>query len=173
MRLRRWALALAGALLLVQTPADAGVVAFDRFAALAGDWVAAESGEMVKKGDLVARYRLTGAGTAVVEELFPGTPHEMLTVYHRDGEDLVLTHYCMTGNQPRMRARPTDAARIAFAFDGGTNLDPARDQHMHSASFEFVSADEIRSQWVEHEGGAPKLTVTMHLVRRTSRGDAR
>jgi len=75
----------------------------DRFKALAGDWVAAEDGEMFHKGDLVARYGVTAAGSAVVETVFPGSPHEMVTVYHADGTDLVLTHYCMEGNAPRMR----------------------------------------------------------------------
>src|SRR5262245_10275721 len=111
--------------------------ALAKFQALAGDWVAAEDGDMVNKGDLVATYHLTGSGSAVVEELFPGTPHAMTTVYHADGGDLVLTHYCMAGNQPRMRAKPGAGPRVDFAFDGGTNIDPARDEHMHQASFEF------------------------------------
>jgi hypothetical protein len=142
--------------------------AFERFKGLAGDWVAAEDGEMMKKGDLVARYRLTGAESAVVEDIFPGTPHAMTTVFHMDGPDLVLTHYCMTGNQPRMRAKATSAPRIAFAFDGGTNVDAKHDRHMHQATFEFVGKDEIRSTWDEYADGKPAMTVTMHLVRKAS-----
>ena len=141
--------------------------AFDRFKALVGDWVSAEDGPMVKKGDLVARYHLTGGGSAVVEDLFPGTDHQMTTVYHRDGSDVVLTHYCM-GNQPRMRAKPTTGSTVAFAFDGGTNLDPAKDRHMHEATFEFVSADEIRSSWVQHADGKPGTVVKIRLVRKAS-----
>jgi hypothetical protein len=52
-----------------------GPAAFERVKALAGDWVAAEDGEMFKKGDLVARYAVTAAGSAVVETVFPGSPH--------------------------------------------------------------------------------------------------
>ena len=88
---------------------------------------------MAKKGDLVARYAVTAAGSAVVETVFPGSAHEMVTVYHADGPDLVLTHYCMEGNQPRMRAKDARGPRFEFAFDGGTNIDPKRDRHMHSA----------------------------------------
>lgn len=141
---------------------------FERFKALAGEWVSAEDGEMVKKGDLVARYHVTGGGTAVVEDLFPGTPHEMTTVYHLDGEDLVLTHYCMGGNQPRMRAKAPKDATVAFAYDGGTNIDPKKTRHMHEASFDFVSADEIRTAWVQHAEGKPGMTVKIHLLRKTS-----
>jgi hypothetical protein len=176
MKTRQWlapgALVLATATAVLAQPvggSDVKVPAgFERFKALAGEWVAAEDSEMVKKGDLVARYAVTAAGSAVVETIFPGTPHEMVTVYHPDGKDLVLTHYCMAGNQPHMRARATAGSRVEFAFDGGTNMDPRHDTHMHSASLEFVGADEIRSEWNELEGGKPKMTVRLHLARRRS-----
>ena len=94
----------------------------DRFKSLAGEWVAAEDGPMSKKGDLVARYVVTAGGSAVVETILPGQEHEMVTVYTADGSDVVLTHYCMEGNQPRMRAKSPSAARVAFTFDGGANI---------------------------------------------------
>ena len=141
---------------------------FDRFKGLAGDWVAAEDSEYAKKGDLIARYHLTGGGSAVVEDLFPGTPHEMTTVYHMDGNDLVLTHYCMTGNQPHMRAKATEGDTVAFKFDGGTNIDPKKTRHMHDASFQFVSENEIRTEWSGLADGKPGMNVKIHLVRKTS-----
>ena len=147
--------------------AKASPAALERFKSLAGEWVAAEDGEMFKKGDLVARYAVTASGSAVVETVFPGSPHEMVTVYHADGSDLVLTHYCMEGNQPRMRARNPRGSRIDFAFDSGTNIDPKKDRHMNSASLELVGADEIKSVWTEIEGGKPVFVAKSHLVRRT------
>jgi hypothetical protein len=155
--------ALAAATSPAAPPASA---ALERFKALSGDWVAAEDGAMSRKGDLVARYAVTAGGTAVVETVFPGSAHEMVTVYHADGADLVLTHYCMEGNQPRMRARGTKGPRFDFAFDGGTNIDPQRDRHMHSAWLEFVGADEIRNEWTELAEGKPVLVVKSHLVRK-------
>jgi hypothetical protein len=140
--------------------------ALESFKALAGEWVAAEDSELSKKGELVARYAVTAAGSAVVETVFPGSPHEMVTVYHADGSDLVLTHYCMEGNQPRMRARNAKGPRIDFAFDGGTNIDPKKDRHMNSASLELVGADEIRSVWTEIEAGKPVFVAKSHLVRK-------
>jgi hypothetical protein len=137
----------------------------ERLKALAGDWVAAEDGEMFKKGDLVSRYAVTGAGSAVVETVFPGSEHEMVTVYHADGPDVVLTHYCM-GNQPRMRARDAAGPRFDFTFDGGTNIDPARDRHMHSARVEILGADEIRSEWTETAAGQTVFVARTHLVRK-------
>ena len=139
--------------------------ALERFKALAGDWVAADDGEMVKKGDLVARYAVTAGGSAVVETVFPGQGHEMVTAYHAEGPDLVLTHYCTEGNQPRMRARNVQGSRFDFTFDGGANIDPKRDRHMHSASVELLGSDELRSVWTELAEGKPALVVNSHLVR--------
>ncbi len=126
----------------------------DRFKALAGDWVDAD-GALGMKGKVAATYRVTGAGSAVVERLFVDQAHEMTTVYHLDGADLVLTHYCAAGNQPRMRTRKTDTAVLFFEFDGGTNFDPARDMHMHEAKIEFVGPDEIRHSWQSWKDGKP------------------
>jgi hypothetical protein len=148
-------------------PARPALASLERFKALAGEWVAAEDGDMVKKGDLVARYAVTASGSAVVETVFPGSEHEMVTVYHADGPDLVLTHYCMEGNQPRMRARAPQGSRFDFAFDGGTNIDPAKDRHMHSATLELLGADEIRSEWTETALGAPVFVARTHLARQT------
>lgn len=141
--------------------------AFERIKSLAGEWVAAEDGEMTKKGDLVARYAVTAGGSALVETVFPGSPHEMVTVYHADGPDVVLTHYCVEGNQPRMRARAVAGPRFDFEFEGGANIDPARDRHMHSASLEIVGADEIRTVWTELADSKPVLVVKSRLVRKT------
>jgi hypothetical protein len=87
-------------------------------------------------------------------------------VYHADGSDLVLTHYCMEGNQPRMRAKAPKGARFDFAYDGGTNIDPKRDRHMHSAWVSLLGADEIQSEWTELAEGKPVLVAKMHLLRK-------
>ena len=43
---------------------------------------------------------------------------------------------------------------------------------MHEARVTFLSADEIRSEWIEHADGKPRNTVTMHLARQ-GRGEQR
>ena len=69
---------------------------------------------------------------------------EMVSIYHLDGADLVMTHYCVLGNQPRMKADPKSPAnQIRFEFAGGTNLDPAKDMHMHEGTLTFVDDDHI------------------------------
>jgi hypothetical protein len=149
-----------------QAAPAAGAPALDSFKALAGEWVAAEDNQLAKKGQLVARYEVTAGGSAVVETIFPGHPHEMRTVYTAEGKDLVLTHYCVNGNQPRMRARAAKAPRVDFAFDGGGTIDPTKDRHMNSASFDFVGPDELRTEWREIKDGKPVFTAGMHIVRK-------
>ena len=70
------------------------------------------------------------------ETLFPGTPNEMISMYHLADGQLVMTHYCAMGNQPRMKldAQASTPDKLVFAFDGGTNFDPAKDGHVHSGS---------------------------------------
>jgi hypothetical protein len=72
----------------------------------------------------------------------------------------------MEGNQPRMRAKGAQGSRFDFAYDGGTNIDPKRDRHMHSATFDLVGANEIRSEWSELAAGKPVFVARMHLVRK-------
>lgn len=144
--------------------ADAGLA---RLVALQGDWVDA-TGQMAPPDVVLVTYRVTGGGSAVVETLFPGAPEEMVTVYHRDGHDLVLTHYCAAGNQPRMRCRRPGPAELVFEFDGGANIDPARDMHMHSARMAFTGPDEITGEWQGWEGGRadPEHLVRFHMKRK-------
>ena len=93
----------------------------------------------------------------------------MVSIYHRDGADLVMTHYCALGNQPRMKADPKSPAnQIRFQFAGGTNLDPAKDMHMHEGTLTFVDDDHIEFSGVAWVGGKPAEDHcgTMKLVRK-------
>jgi hypothetical protein len=140
----------------------------ERLKKLAGTWVAAdESGKPTDQ--VVSIIKVTAAGSAVQETLFPGQPQEMVSIYHRDGADLLMTHYCALGNQPRMKADPTSPPnQIRFKFAGGTNLDPAKDMHMHEGTLTFVDGDHIEFSGVAWVGGKPAEDhcTTMKLVRK-------
>jgi len=148
-----------------QGPAPAAS-AFERLKAMEGEWIDM-TGAFGAKGAVVATYKVTGAGNTVIESLPVGTPHEMTTVYHREGPGLVLTHYCAGGNQPRMRATEVNGNVIEFAFDGGFNIDVAKTSHMHNMRWEFISKDEIKSEWHNWSNGKPDGDVgRMHLTRK-------
>jgi hypothetical protein len=140
----------------------------ERLKKLAGTWVEADKdGKPTDK--VVSVWKVTAGGSAVHETTFPGGPMEMVSVYHADGADLVMTHYCMLGNQPRMKADPKSASnQIKWLFAGGTNLDPAKDTHMHEATLTFVDDDHIEMAGVAWANGkpAPDHCGTMKLVRK-------
>src|SRR5262245_4633797 len=86
-------------------PAATKNAGLEKMKTLVGTWVEADKDG--KPTDLVVSViKLTAGGTAVHETLFPGQDHEMVSLYTVDGADLVMTHYCMLGNQPRMKANP-------------------------------------------------------------------
>jgi hypothetical protein len=162
------------ALLATSTAAEPGTAgnagtnaAFERLKTLVGDWEAASPKIQGLEGKVAVRYRLSAQGSAVVETLFPHTPHEMITIYHRDGDQLVLTHYCCCGNQPHMRARlGGNKDELIFDFAGGSNLDPAKDKHMHNHRLRFMDADHLHADWELYENGKSVATHSVDLVRK-------
>lgn len=127
----------------------------ERLKAMAGTWV--EAGKDGKPTDkVVSVIKVTAGGSAVYETSFPGSPMEMISVYHLDGADLVMTHYCALGNQPRLKADPkAPANQLKFVFAGGTNFDPARDTHMHAATLTFADDDHVTVSGEAWSGGKP------------------
>jgi len=139
---------------------------FDMLKGLAGEWTGKGThGEASL--DAKVTYKVTSAGSAVVETLDPGGDHEMITVFHQDGDDIVLTHYCMIGNQPRMKAEKGDSTKkLAFKFTGAGNLKSEKDPHMHDLTIEFIDADHIKTVWTFYEDGKAGHTATFDLKRK-------
>ena len=142
---------LAATTLSAQAPSPAKQ-GLEKLKALEGEWIDVD-GVFGAKGAVAVTYKVTGGGTTVLEAFPVKTPAEMVTVYHLDGNDLVLTHYCSDGTQPRMRSKGLVGNTVAFDFAGGSNIEPAKTSHMHSAKIEFLSADEIRGTWVNWSNG--------------------
>jgi hypothetical protein len=126
--------------------APATPAAFDHLRALAGNW----QGKTSEGKALRVSYEVDAAGTAVVEKLQNESEPPMITVYYPDGQQVMLTHYCLMGNQPRMRttAPPSGASgnQMSFAFVDATNLKPGGD-HMDSVKFTFADADHFSQVW--------------------------
>lgn len=159
------AVCLSAALTAMGQAQSTAAEAFARLKTLHGDWIDVD-GVFGEKGKVAVTYRVTGAGNAVVETFPAGTPHEMVTVYHLDDGQLVLTHYCTSNTQPRMTSTGLEGNTLAFAFAGGDNIDPAKTNHMHSAKIEFISADEIKGTWVNWNNGKADHSATFRVVRK-------
>jgi hypothetical protein len=142
--------------------------AFETMKTLAGTWLMTDADG--KATDQVQSIiKVTAGGSAVHETLFPGQPQEMISVYTVDGPDLVMTHYCVLGNQPRLKADPASSSnQIRFEFAGGTNLDPTKDKHMHSATLTIIDGSHIEVAGTGWQGGAPakEMCCGLKLVRK-------
>jgi hypothetical protein len=133
---------------------------------LVGTWVAVDK-DGKPTDQVVSVIKITAGGSAVHETLFPNSPTEMVSVYYQDGADLMMTHYCVLGNQPRMKADPKSPAnQIHFLFVGG--LDPAKEKHMHKGTLSFQDNDHFEFSGVCWEDGkaAPGHDCGMKLVRK-------
>jgi hypothetical protein len=165
------------------TPAKDGIeakAAFTKLKTLAGSWISKTSHEDKEKAkkehgeempdEVAVNFKLTGAKTALVETQFPGMPHEMVSVYHLDGKDLRMTHYCAAGNQPRLKLDLTKSTpdEFIFVFDGGSNLDPEKDKHIHGVRIKFEKDGKVKSEWEGYSDGKKDDSITFNLTRKDS-----
>ena len=96
---------------------------WEKMKTLDGQWEGTVAEDKEKK-PVTENIRMTGDGSAIMHVMGKDTPHEMVTMFHRDDGALVATHYCAAMNQPRMRfVGPAKAPdRLDFTFVDGTNL---------------------------------------------------
>jgi len=140
--------------------------AFERFKDLAGDW----EGTNQKGQRVTVSYEVVASGSTVLErfvEPSDKTRSAMITMYHLDGGRLLLTHYCMVGNQPRMRAESVSPSgdEVRFELVDATNLTSPDAGHMHRAVFEFRGKDRLVSRWTWNDKGKDVFVDTQELSR--------
>jgi hypothetical protein len=128
-----------------------------RFRGLAGVW----RGHSSKGWDETESYTLAGKGSTVMAvSHFIDTPEDsMVTMFHVDGDRMLLTHYCEEGNQPRLVASEIGpgGSTATFTFLDGTGL-KEHPGHMHTVKFEFQDADHFTSQWSYFANGHESWT---------------
>jgi len=109
--------------------------------------------------------RTKAAGSAVVHTYGAGTPNEMETIFHMDGDQLLLTHYCALQNAPVLRFVKSDKpGELKFVFQGGTNFDPKVDAHLHESTFQVIDKDTIEQRSTVYANGKanPELKAVLH-----------
>lgn len=120
---------------------DSAAAAFDRMKALVGTWRVADK----PQSPLRIRFSLTAGGTVLVEEWLRGDKPHSLTIYHRDGSNLMAVHYCPQGNQPRLLAKPTNGSKtIEWRFLDAADLDPASESYLVALGFDFGQPGQLR-----------------------------
>jgi len=115
---------------------------FQRLAGLEGNWTGKGS-----QGQTVdVSFRMTAGGSALMSEIHGHGPENMITMFHMDGDRLLMTHYCGAGNQPRMKVVSADAKSVSFEFVDGTNIKPG-DGHMQRVTFTQPDATHHTEEW--------------------------
>ena len=125
---------------------------FERLKSLSGVW----RGRSTKGWEDRVTIDVIAGGSVVRSTSFDAHPGEtMLTLYHMDGDRLMLTHYCVALNQPRMVATRFEEGgnRIAFDFLDATNLPTPGAGHMHSSILRLVDGDRFTSRWTWFQDG--------------------
>jgi hypothetical protein len=144
-------LILAAAAVAAETDAQKS---FDKVKQLAGTWEGKGSnGQPVR-----VSYRVISGGSAVLSEI---GEQDMITMFHMDGNRLLMTHYCGSGNQPRMQATASpDGKTIAFEFVDATNLASPQGGHMHRMVLTIADVDHHSEEWDWFQDGK----IAEHMV---------
>ena len=136
---------------------------FNRLKSLVGEW----HSKTADGQEASISYQLISGGTALMESITYTNEPGMVTVYHLNGDKLMMTHYCSINNQPRMLAAAAmgDVKKLNFTFVDGTNMAKPTDAHMHSLAFTFQDNDHITQDWSMHHEGK-EMPVTFNLERK-------
>ncbi|SDK58202.1 hypothetical protein [Microbulbifer yueqingensis] len=145
-------------------PTTPSLHSFEKLEALLGDW----KKEGADGDKFYISFQSTANGSVITENwIYKGASHS-LTVYHRDGKNLLATHYCPQGNQPRLRLQNSDKDKgsdLSFVFQDATNPASQEASHQHSLAFEFVDEDTvIRSE--SYSKGGVITPSSLKLIRK-------
>lgn len=163
-------------------PPEAGAQ-FVWLQSLEGDWVLAaeQQGEasrhpviapLVGSGKVALSYRLVGSKTTLQENIFPGTPREMATMYHcadKRCSEVVADHYCSLKNQPVLRAEAApEAGMLRFRCDPSVAVCASADAHLHALTIERIDGqpDRLKTTFALQKNGQPGETLVFQFERR-------
>jgi hypothetical protein len=134
---------------------------FDLLKNMEGKW----SGKNQQGQVVEVTFRSTAGGSAIMSEIHGHGPENMITMFHMDGDRLLMTHYCGAGNQPRMKVISSDAKSVSFEFFDGTNIGPGAG-HMQHATFSQPDSDHHTEEWtfLDH-GKEMKELFTLERVK--------
>lgn len=132
-------------------PPYKGSAAFERMKSLAGKWSATSP----MMGKMNTEFRVIAGGSVIEERFAEGTPMEMLSTYHDVNGKLMMTHYCMLRNQPRMQLTKSTANSLTFDLVPTPGLNTAKEKHMHGATYTLVDSNHFKMEGVSWDNGKP------------------
>lgn len=133
--------------------------AFEKMKTLAGNWEVTWEGKAQTMS-----MQVISAGSAVMQS---DNTENMVTMFHLDGDRLMLTHYCAAKNQPRMVAEVTpDGKTMSFNFLDVTNLASPDAGHMRRMVLTFEDANHFTEQWTFRKDGKDGASETFRYTRK-------
>jgi len=131
------------------------LAAYQRLKAYTGDW----EGHSTK--GWTGRERISdiaGGSTLMMQSTFSAHPADnegMATMIHMDRDRLLLTHYCVAKNQPRLAltAASSDLNLLEFTFLDGGNIADRNAGHMDRVVITLQGADKFTSRWTWYAKG--------------------
>lgn len=144
---------------------------FERLKALEGRW----HGASTKGWEDRVELRTIAGGSVVMSLSLDAHPGEtMVTMYHLDGERLLLTHYCVARNQPRLVATEfaEDGLGATFTFLDATGI-PSRDSgHMDQLVVRIEDDRRFTSRWTWYAKGEERWLEEIRHTRLDGPGSA-
>ncbi len=130
---------------------------FEKMKSLVGEW----QGKSLDGNTAKVSYTLVSDSSALMEKLAVGGESEMVTMYHPDGDHLMMTHYCSAHNQPRMRSQKVSMEIKSIIFDlvDVTNLSTPDAGHMKKLVLTSVDQDHFTQEWTWSEKGKESTVV--------------
>ncbi|MBV8049967.1 MAG: hypothetical protein JOZ80_02185 [Acidobacteriaceae bacterium] len=134
--------------------------AFAQLKSLQGSW----AGKTSDGRPVQISNRVISNGSAMMSEITGR--EDMITMFHLDGNRVMMTHYCASGNQPRMVGSVSpDGKTITFNFLDATNLVSTQHGHMEQVVFTLVDADHHTEQWQFATPDGKKMQEVFDLQR--------
>ena len=135
--------------------------------ALEGEWIGNHTNHKGEEQQVDLVYRVVSGGTAVEERIFANTPKEMVTVYHGSDEGgIIMTHYCMLGNQPRLQLENSHEKMFKFTFLDGVGIDRETTGHMGGMKLTVIDENTFKQEWDYYEKGEVKNTSEFTFTRK-------
>jgi hypothetical protein len=145
-------------------PREQAVAIFERLRSLEGNW----RGTSTRGWDNEMQVQVIAAGSTILNVSKHAHPGEqMATTFTMDGDALLLTHYCVAKNQPRLVASIVEdgGRRVTFTYRDGGNL-PTRDRgHMDKVVYQFDTDDRFVSRWTWYQDGQERWLEEVEYVR--------
>jgi hypothetical protein len=130
--------------------------AFEKFKGFEGKW-AIRSGQ--KTLPIEMTYESASKASIVTEQF-----GKELSVFYRDGQSLLMTHFCNAGNQPRLRlGENTRPGVFEFQMFDITNLQSADADHVERVVYRIIDDKTIALEIVWKNGKSEeseKYTLT-------------